>query len=153
DKAIREGLTVAQVFQEVSIVLSQEITTTQLTELGTSFPVVLLKPEKDGLSRETIGDLTMTVTQRDGTEKTVILKDVAAIEETESVQAIRRVNQSRYMTVTASIAEGYNIGLVGRHFEDRLNTLEVPEGYEVILAGENESIRDNMSDLVVMILL
>ncbi len=153
DKAIREGLTVAQVFQEVSTVLSQEITATQLTELGTSFPVVLLKPEKDGLSRETIGDLSMTVTQRDGSEKTVILKDVADIEETESVQAIRRVNQSRYMTVTASVAEGYNIGLVGRAFDEKLSTLDVPEGYEVTLAGENESIRDTMKDLVAMILL
>ena len=153
DKAIVEGLTVAQVYAEVAAALSEEITATQLTEMGTSYPVVLLKPGVDGLSRENIGDLSMEVTQRDGTEKTVILKDIADISVTESVLAIRRSNQSRYMTVSASIADGYNIGLVGRDFEDKLSSLSVPEGYEVTLEGENETIRDTMKDLVAMILL
>jgi len=153
DKAIVEGLTVAQVYAEVAAALSEEITATQLTEMGTSYPVVLLKPGVDGLSRENIGDLSMEVTQRDGTEKTVILKDIADISVTESVMSISRSNQSRYMTVSASIADGYNIGLVGRDFEDKLSSLSVPEGYEVTLEGENETIRDTMKDLVAMILL
>lgn len=153
DKAIVEGLTVAQVFAEVSAALSEEITATQLTEMGSSYPVVLLKPGMDGLSRETIGDLSMDVTLRDGTEKTVILKDIADISVTESVMSIRRINSSRYMTVSASIADGYNIGLVSRDFEDKLSTLEVPEGYVVTLGGENETIQDTMGDLILMILL
>jgi len=153
DKAIVEGLTVAQVYAEVAAALSEEITATQLTEMGTSYPVVLLKPGVDGLSRENIGELSMEVTQRDGTEKTVILKDIADISVTESVMSISRSNQSRYMTVSASIADGYNIGLVGRDFEDKLSGLSVPEGYQVTLEGENETIRDTMKDLVAMILL
>ena len=153
DKAIVEGLTVAQVFAEVSAALSEEITATQLTEMGTSYPVVLLKPGMDGLSRETIGDLSMDVTLRDGTEKTIILKDIADISVTESVMSIGRINSSRYMTVSASIADGYNIGLVSRDFEDKLSTLDVPEGYVVTLEGENETIQDTMGDLILMILL
>lgn len=152
-RAMREGLTVAQIFQEVSSALSQELTATQLTELGTSYPVVLLKPKKDGLSRDTIGDLSMEVTLRDGTQKSVILKDIANIEVSESVQSIRRENQSRYVTVSATIAEGYNIGLVSRDFEPKLESLELPEGYTITMEGENETIRDTMKDLVLMILL
>ncbi|HSR04630.1 MAG TPA: efflux RND transporter permease subunit, partial [Proteiniclasticum sp.] len=110
-------------------------------------------PGIDGLTRENIVEIAMEVTLRDGTEKTVILKDIADISVTESVMAIRRINQSRYMTVSASIADGYNIGLVGRDFEDKLSSISVPEGYEVTLEGENETIRDTMKDLVAMILL
>lgn len=152
-KAIREGLTVAQVFAEVSKALSQEMTATQLTEMGASYPVVLLKPIQEGLNRNTVGDLSMEVAQRDGTTKTVILKDIAQVEVTESVRAISRENQSRYMTVSASIKDGYNIGLVGREVEEKFNSFEVPEGYKVTLEGENETINDTMGDLVIMILL
>lgn len=152
-KAIREGLTVAQIFAEVAGALSQDLTATQLTEMGTSYPVVLLKPLKEGLNRDTIEDLTMEVSQRDGTKKVVVLKDVAEVSVTESVQAIRRENQSRYMTVSAEIADGYNIGLVGRDFQGKIDAYEVPEGYRVTLEGENETIQDTMGDLVLMILL
>ncbi len=153
DKAIVEGLTVAQVFAEVSAALSEELTATQLTEAGTAYPVVLLKPGLSGLDRTTLGDLSMDVTLRDGTEKTVVLDDIADVAVTESVRAINRTNQARYMTVSAGIAEGYNIGLVSREFEANLEKLNVPTGYEVTLAGENETIRDTMRDLVLMILL
>ncbi len=153
DKAIIEGLTVAQIFAEVTSALSEEMTATQLTEQGTSYPVVLLKPGREGLSRDTIGSLTMEVTLRDGTEKTVTLSDVADISVTDSLRAIRRTNQSRYMTVTAAIADGYNIGLVSRDFESNLKAIDVPTGYKVTLEGENETIRDTMRDLVLMILL
>jgi multidrug efflux pump subunit AcrB len=152
-KAIREGLTVAQVFAEVSKALSQEMTATQLTEMGASYPVVLLKPIQEGLNRNTVGDLSMVVQQRDGTEKTVMLKDIAMVEITESVQSISRENQSRYMTVSASIKDGYNIGLVGREVENHFTSFEVPEGYKITFEGENETIKETMEDLVLMILL
>ena len=152
-KAIREGLTVAQVFAEVSKALSQEITATQLTEMGASYPVVLLKPIQEGLNRNTVGDLSMVVQQRDGSEKTVILKDIATVEVTESVQSISRENQSRYMTVSASIKDGYNIGLVGREVEEKFASFEVPEGYKITFEGENETINDTLGDLVLMIAL
>jgi HAE1 family hydrophobic/amphiphilic exporter-1 len=152
-KAIREGLTVAQVFAEVSKALSQEMTATQLTEMGASYPVVLLKPIQEGLNRNTVGDLSMVVQQRDGSEKTVILKDIATVEVTESVQSISRENQSRYMTVSASIKDGYNIGLVGREVEEKFASFEVPEGYKITFEGENETINDTLGDLVIMITL
>ena len=152
-KAIREGLTVAQVFAEVSKALSQEMTATQLTEMGASYPVVLLKPIQEGLNRNTVGDLSMVVQQRDGSEKTVILKDIATVEVTESVQSISRENQSRYMTVSASIKDGYNIGLVGREVEEKFASFEVPEGYKITFEGENETINDTLGDLVLMIAL
>lgn len=152
-KAIREGLTVAQVFAEVSKALSQEMTATQLTEMGASYPVVLLKPIQEGLARDTIGDLNMVVQQRDGTEKTVVLKDIATVEITESVQSISRENQSRYMTVSATIKDGYNIGLVGREVENRFTSFDVPDGYKLTFEGENETINETMEDLVLMILL
>jgi HAE1 family hydrophobic/amphiphilic exporter-1 len=57
------------------------------------------------------------------------------------------------MTVSAAVADGYNIGLVSREVEDVLENYEVPAGFEIEIAGENESIQDAMGDLVLMIIL
>lgn len=40
------------------------------------------------------------------------LSDVASFEDAKGLQAISRKEQSRYMSVTAEIADGDNIGLV-----------------------------------------
>ena len=57
------------------------------------------------------------------------------------------------MTVSSEIAEGYNIGLVSRDIEDRLQGYSLPAGYSMEIAGENEIIQESLNDLVLMILL
>ncbi len=153
DKAMREGLTVAQVFSEISASLQTQSQAAVLTEGSESYPVMLVKGGQDGLTRETIADYTFTVTQKDGTEKQIALGDIAAVLEADSMTSINRENQSRYLTVSAEIADGYNIGLVSRDFESRLDGYEVPAGYDVRITGENEMIQDSMSDLILMIML
>ncbi len=59
----------------------------------------------------------------------------------------------RYVTVTAEIAEEYNIGLVSRDLEAALADYELPAGYTLHFEGENKTINDALRDLVLMILL
>ncbi|MDD2374927.1 MAG: efflux RND transporter permease subunit, partial [Eubacteriales bacterium] len=54
---------------------------------------------------------------------------------------------------SAAVADGYNIGLVSREVEDVIENYAVPAGFEIEIAGENESIQDAMGDLVLMIIL
>lgn len=79
------------------------------------------------------------------------MKDIANILEADSLRSIRRDNQSRYITVSAEIAEGYNIGLVSRDVEDAMADYHLPSGYEINFEGENEMIRETMDDLLLMI--
>ncbi|MBN1892153.1 MAG: efflux RND transporter permease subunit [Clostridiales bacterium] len=153
DKAMREGLTVAQIYSEISAALRTEDQATILSEGKDEYPVMIVKNDSDRLSLRDLENYRFFITEKDGTDKVVRLKEVALITETDSLRAIRRDSQSRYMTVSAEIADGYNIGLVSRDVEDRLDTYELPAGYEMAIAGENEMIQDSLHDLVLMILL
>jgi multidrug efflux pump subunit AcrB len=153
DKAMREGLTVAQIYGEISSALKTETQSTILAEGNKNYPVLLVKSDQEGITQENFADYTFTVKQKDGKEKLVKLGDIAQIVEADSLRAIRRENQSRYMTVAAEIADGYNIGLVSREFEDKLAGYDVPAGYDVSISGENEMIKQSMQDLVLMIIL
>jgi len=153
DKAMREGLTIAQIFSEVSSALKEETQAAVLTEENESFPVLLVNHNQGGITKANLADYSFTVKLKDGTEKQVALKDIAEIIEADTLNAINRENQSRFMTVSAEIADGYNIGLVSRELERKLADYAVPSGYEVTASGENESINDAMGDLVLMILL
>ena len=73
--------------------------------------------------------------------------------EAASASAIHRENQARTVTVTAQIADGYNIGLVSREVEKLLADYEMPDGCSYAIEGENEMIQSTMSDLVLMIAL
>jgi len=151
--AIREGLTVAQVFGDLNKMLTAQSQASVLTSEQEDYPVVLINTERLNITRDNLADFEFEVKKQDGTEEMIKLKDIAEITEAESLKSIRRSGQSRYMTVSAEVADGYNIGLVSREFEDQLAAYEVPAGFELEITGENESIQDAMGDLVLMIAL
>lgn len=152
NKAAEYGLTVAQVYQQVAVAIQAETSATTLSVEGNDLPVVVV-PDAAGLTtRETLPELMITGT-KNNEECEVRLSEIATIGEGVSPTAINRENQSRTITVTATIAEGSNIGLVSREVEKRLADYEMPEGYTFALEGENEMISSTMSDLVLMIVL
>lgn len=152
-KAMQHGLTVAQVYAEISSALQAENTATTVTFDGSDLPVVVLRPEGDAPTRETIMDHAFTVTNASGEEETVYLRDIAEKQEAQSVASIRRENNVRTMSVTAAVDSQHNIGLVSREIARALETCDLPAGYEVTIAGENETINSAMIDLVKMIAL
>ena len=150
-KAMQHGLTVAQIYSELAAELKAENTATTLTLDGTDTPVVVVKPAGQAPTRGNIMDHAFTVTNAEGEEETVRLYDIAAKQETDSVSSINRENGARTMSV--SVDARHNIGLVSRELEKKLADYELPEGYTVEIAGENETINSAMTDLVKMIAL
>ena len=150
DKAIAEGLTVAQVYSEIRNLLSDPQSATTLTLNTTEYPVVVIDGEQEKLTPEDVRNTRITVTDREGEEKTVKVSNIATISEDTGLSVIQREGQQRCLTVTAEISEGYNIGLVSRVLEEKLTTFDVPAGYSLEVKGENETINDTMRDLVLM---
>lgn len=152
EKAMESGLTVAQAYMDLKTKLAQPTSSTNIEEDGESYSTIVT----DGTSYLTPEDLEnyeFTVTQADGTTKTVPLKDVAEIEETETLSSINREQQKRVLTVSASIADGYNIGLVSEDLSKALEEYEPPEGCSIELAGENVTINEAMGQLTQMLIL
>ena len=150
DAAMKHNLTVAQVFQKVSGALTENTTATTLNFDGTDMDGIIYASST--YTTENIGDLVVaTATDDYGEEYDVLLSDIAVIGSAYSPDSINRSNQSRYITVSATIAEGYNASLVARDVEKLLENHEMPKGYSYEMTGEDESVKSAMFDMIKMI--
>lgn len=152
NEALRYGLTVAQVYQEISAALQTQSTATTITVDSEDLPVVVVDQKEKALTRETLKNHMLTVTL-DGEEKQIPLSDIAEVSERDSLSSIQHDNQVRVMTVSAEVDADHNIGLVSRELEGKLNNYQLPEGYTLTMGGENETIKSTLGDLIYMILL
>lgn len=150
DKSIAYGLTVAQVFMEVNNQLKEDSAVTNITIGANVFDIFVKDEASDAeLDRRDIENIIIPSPQGEG----VALKDIANVVEATGFSSINRLNQQRYVTVTAEIAEGYNIGLVNREIDDKLMEYKAPEGYLINSGGQNQMIRDSFKDLFLMLAL
>lgn len=150
NKAMKYGLTVAQVFQQISSKLSTETTSTTLTIDSEDYPVIIVNHDTSNL--EELRNVEISGTK--GTESvSVKLKDICSIEMADTPTSINHDNQTRYISVTAGIDSKHNIGLVSKEVQSKLDSYKTPIGYEIEIAGETESINQAISDLVKMIAL
>lgn len=152
NKALSYGLTVAQVYSQVSQAIKNQTTASTLTLENESFDLIVAKPQNEQLTRETLKSIPIDGT-KDGQNISVILSDIAQISESTTPSAINHENSVRYMNVTAKIKDGSNIALVSRDVETKLENYEVPDGYKVEIVGENETITSSVKDLIKMVLL
>lgn len=88
----------------------------------------------------------------DGVEE-IPLTEIATFEEGNSLNAISRDSQTRYVNVSAGIDEDHNVTLVSNSLQEKLAEIELPEGYSIAMAGEDEMIEDAMQQLYLMLLL
>ncbi len=153
DKAVNYGLTVAQVFAAIAPKLADASVATTLEAANKDFSVYVANGKDEELTRALVQELTVQGTDEEGAKIDVPLSDIAEFTTALSLEAINRADQSRYINVSASIAAGYNVGLVSSDIEDKLESYEVPEGYKLVFSGENEMINDAMGQVMLMLLL
>ncbi len=153
DKAMDQGLTVAEVYQQIAAKLKDASSATTFETTAKEYEVYVKNANDMELTRKLVQDLIIEKTDKDNKKVEIPLKDIAAFENTISPKSVSRTEQNRYIAVSASIADGYNVGLVSRKLEQNLADYEVPEGYSLVMEGENEMIMDAMQQLMLMLLL
>ena len=152
DKAVENGLTVAQVYMQVVSAIQGSADVGEFEDTDTSYSLFVELKDKSEINRQMLEELEFSVTLRDGTAKTVRLADIAELEDTWSLATIGRLNQRRYLDVTAEIAEGYNVTKVTDAAEEALAGLELEEGTQIRFSGERESIMDALEDLLLLLI-
>lgn len=153
DKAMDQGLTVAEVYQQIAAKLQDASSATTFETEAKEYDVYVKNANDMELTRKLVQDLVIEKTDKDNKKVEIPLSDIADFEDTISPKSVRRADQNRYIAVSASIADGYNVGLVSRELEKNLADYEVPEGYSLVMEGENEMIMDAMQQLMLMLLL
>ena len=152
DAAMREGLTVAQVYASLAADLQNEVTSTTLTVGTEELPVVVIKPTE--VTAENVMKQTITSTDaQTGESKDVALNTIASQKDSEAPTTIKRSKNERTMTVSAGVDEEHNASLLSGQVQEMLDNYDLPEGITVETAGENETIMDAMKDLILMLIL
>ena len=182
DKAMTKGITVAQIYMQVAAALQDTTTVSEVTLDGKRMEMMVDAAADSKLTREKLLELTITpdssmsasmssamggstggasasglsqLTGEDsGDEDTSFpLGDVAEVRETVSLNSIQRDQQRRCITVTAALADGYNVTKVTSAVQQAVAPLALPEGVTVEFNGENEQIMDAMGQVLLMLLL
>ena len=156
DKAMRLGLTVAQVYQEIAKALTTDSTFTTLTVGSDTYDVSIVDNTRTP-NLDDIFDLEFetTTTDEDGNtvKETHRLGEFASRRTGESYASISRENSSRYISVTSTTMEGYNTTLISRDVEKEMQNLNLPAGCTAEIAGESTQVNDMVQEMVKMMAL
>ena len=171
EAAAKHGMTVAQIYMKLSAALQSSTSVSDITLDSEDMSLSVDAAEGTTLTREKLLELEITpdstassmstgssslsrlAGDEDDEDTTFKLGDVATVEETVSMNTIARDQQRRCVTVTAAVADGYNVTHVTASAQQAVNSLTLPDGITVEFNGENEQIMDAMSQLMLMLLL
>ena len=154
EKAAKYGMTVAQVYQLVHQQMENETSDATISTDIKDYDVFLESVAQSEVSIESLKKLTFTYQEKEtGEEKEIALSKVAQFQEMNSLRSISREGQERYVTVSAAIDAKHNVGLVGDAVEKAVKAYDLPEGYTVEMTGEDESIKEAMEQLMLMLVL
>lgn len=153
-KAMRLGLTVAQVYAELSAGLSTDKDSTTITVDEEDYDVKIID-EREELTTKNIMDYkfetTKTNDKGETKKKKHKLKEFAELKEGTSIAAIKRENLVNYIAVTAAAKDGYNTTLLSREVEKLVDEYDIPDGYEIKIAGESETNNEMVKSMLTMI--
>ena len=178
-KAMEHGMTVAQIYMQIAAALNTTSTGTDMVLDDSSMQLIIQQDESSKMTVETLPELkidpdsamsaAMSGSTSSGsssssslsslsgeetdTDNSFLLKDVATVEKTVSLNTISRDQQRRCVTVTAGIADGKNVTLVSDQVTKAVEAMELPEGATIEFNGENEQIMEAMGQVLLMLLL
>ena len=152
-KAMDYGLTVGQIFNQLYTRLAAPTSATTLTTAIKEFDVYVINEKDSSMTREDLKNIKLDATDKEGKKVRIALDEVAEFEVKESLKSINRSEQTRYISVSAAIADGYNVGIVSTEVENALKDYHLPSGYSLHFSGENEMIIEAMEQLMLMLLL
>ena len=175
NKAMTRGITVAQIYMQVAAALQDTTTVAEVTLDNERMEMMVDAAADSRLTREKLLTLIITpdssmsasmsggdsasglsqLTGEDGGDEDTSfpLGDVAEVRETVSLNSIQRDQQRRCITVTATVADGYNVTKVTSAVQQAVAPLALQEGVTVEFNGENEQIMDAMGQVMLMLLL
>ena len=151
DKAMEYSLTVAQVFQQINARVKEASSATTLSTDTEDLDVYVSDEKDEKLKRSDIEKMKIEYTDSQ-TQKTkkVKLSKIADFSMADTPSSINRINQTRYMTVSLTLGDDYNVGLVSNDVHAVLDKYEMPSGYELEFTGEDENINESIKQVALM---
>jgi multidrug efflux pump subunit AcrB len=150
DLAMSKGLTVAQIYQELSAKMTTSSTALTVTIDGVEMDIEVVDNTQP-VTYENLMDCTFAVSETDEDGDTVTkdykLSDFAQLQVEEGVTTI---------TVTAAVEDGYNTTLLTRQLEPLLEEYKensLPQGCTFDIGGEVDTVNEMVEQMVLVMLL
>lgn len=156
DKAMRLGLTVAQVYQELSGKLTTEKKSTTLTMDDEEYEVKIVDDREELNTSNLMNykfETTKTNDKGEQKKEKHKLSEFAKMEEKNGVASLTRDNLVNYIRVSAETKDGYNTTLLTRDLQKKLDQYKTPDGYTIEIGGESETNMEMVNSMLQMIAL
>ncbi|HRI46645.1 MAG TPA: efflux RND transporter permease subunit [Ignavibacteriaceae bacterium] len=137
EKAALYGLSTGLIANTVRTAINGSVATKyRVDEDEYDITVRLRKDQRE--SSDALKNLKIIYNNDKGTTLSVPLISVADITYDKGPGAIRRKNLQRMITVSGDAGEGYNENEVLTQVEEKLKTFQLPQGYTISFAGQDE---------------
>ena len=150
ERASTFGLDVEDVGKAMRIALSG-IVVTDFLEGDRSYDVRVRIPQIEASHPQDLESILLFPAQ--GNRKAIYLGNVAKVNLVESSSRILRDNQQRIIEVSASIAKGATLGGVLVNIDKKLETLKLPQGYNLYDGGSKKTLQESRALGVTLLLL
>ena len=151
--AIKEGLTTAQVYQQIASKLTEESSATTLNDENGTVDVVVENSTAGKFTKDDLLNMKLTADKSDGTKSEVTLSTIATVENGASLDAINHDNQNRTLSVSAAVKDGYNVTHANNAVKNMIEKKDlVPDGVKISYGGETQEIMDAMRQMVLMLI-
>ncbi len=149
ERASYLGLNVATVGQTLRTALDGTVPT-RFTSGNQEYDLRVMFPRERFTSPEDVGSIALFPGGSSGAP--IYLRDVAEVRNALGPTSILRENQNRVLRLTGDvIAEVATVGEVNDEIRARLAAVDLPDGYAIVIGGEEEAIRENNRQLAIVI--
>ena len=152
EKAAKYGLTVAQVYQKVQAALKEASSATTLSTDTRDYSVYVKNEEVESYTLKDVKNLKIEGTK--GEEKVdVKVSKIADVKNASAPSSINRINQTRFISVSGLVEDGYTTTDVSARVRKALKSISLPDGYSIEYDGENETVMEAMEQIMLMLVL
>lgn len=138
EKAQREGVSLAQIAVEVRTALFGK-EASKFRDANEDAPIMIRLQPQYRTKAEEIMNLNISFFDMSiGQFKQIPISSLAKLRYDNSISTINRKNQKRMVTLSSDVTEGASANNIVPLIEQLVSNMDIPEGYEVKLTGEQE---------------
>ncbi len=147
EKLQREGLSKGQVAGELRTALFGK-EASKFRDVDDDIPIQIRLDQKYRTNIDELMNLNMSYMDfSTGSFRQLPISSIASMKYSNSYSVINRKNQKRVVTLASDITEGYAANDVVASIQQVISSMDIPEGYEVKMTGEQEQQQETSSFL------
>jgi multidrug efflux pump subunit AcrB len=147
EKLQREGLSKGQVAGELRTALFGK-EASKYRDVDDDIPIQVRLDKKFRENPEQLMNLNMSYMDfATGSFRQLPISSIATLKYSNSYSVINRKNQKRVVTLSSDVTDGYAANEVVANIQEVIKSMDIPEGYEVKMTGEQEQQQETSSFL------